>query len=108
MLKDMLHFFITELTFFPPNIDAANIDYGGAGIQGTNIIFTNGVEDPWRWASVPPPPSSLPSSSETTILVDCDQCAHCVELYTPTANDAPSLVQARQFISTTVQEWLNA
>jgi len=32
--------------YFPPDTNAVNVMYGGAQIDATNVIFTNGVEDP--------------------------------------------------------------
>jgi hypothetical protein len=90
---------------WPPQTGAVNMDYGGVNIAGTNIIFTNGVEDPWRHASVPPQ-GPLAQPSESTTLINCSLCAHCVDLYTPTASDAPTLQQAREFTRSQFASWI--
>jgi len=78
-----------------PDTEATNNYFGGENVSGgSNIFFTNGVEDPWRWAGVQLTFSpSLPS-----IVIDCDQCGHCVELYTPTEMDDEILKNTRKRI----------
>jgi hypothetical protein len=90
-----------------PFIDATNDYYGGNQNAGSNIFFVNGVEDPWQWASIR---STLNPFNFATV-VNCSQCAHCVDLYTPTSTDAPELVFTRSaetdFISTALSTyWL--
>lgn len=36
-------------------------------------------------------------------ISDCDNCGHCVELYTPAEDDAPELVETR----TMIINWVN-
>ncbi|RYG51869.1 hypothetical protein EON67_02470 [archaeon] len=86
-----------------PDVDATNAYYGGANIAGYNIFFSNGVEDPWRWAGVQ---KSL-SSTEIAQVVDCDCCAHCVDLYTPTPQDAATLVAERAAVKALLNQWLS-
>jgi hypothetical protein len=66
-----------------PEIEATNSYYGGNHYGGNMIFSINGVEDPWQWAT------------HRELVVNCSQCAHCVDLYTPTETDAPELVEAR-------------
>ncbi|KAI5072217.1 hypothetical protein GOP47_0012929 [Adiantum capillus-veneris] len=58
-----------------PNSDATNLYYGGNDIAGSRILFTNGAQDPWRHAS-----KQVSTQSEPVIVVDCQNCAHCVDL----------------------------
>lgn len=52
-------------------------------MEAFNIVFTNGVEDPWKWASL------LENKNKMiAIEIDCTNCAHCVDLYTPKESDA--------------------
>jgi len=46
--------------FFVPNVTATNIELGGVSIAGSNIIFTNGVEDGWKWCSILNLPETSP------------------------------------------------
>lgn len=70
--------------------------------KGSNIIFLNGIEDPWRWAG------NMEWRDETrpSIVIDCIDCGHCVDLYTPTANDSRNLIKARSTIAQYVAQWL--
>jgi hypothetical protein len=42
------------------------------------------------------------------ILINCENCGHCVDLSTPSPTDAPTLTLARQRIATQVKAWLAA
>ncbi len=46
--------------------------------------------DPWIWAS-------LQKSQDRIIsrVANCTNCAHCVDLYTPSLSDAPELKKIR-------------
>jgi hypothetical protein len=84
-----------------PDVNGTNNNYGGSRIAGYNIFFSNGVEDPWKWAGI----QQTLSPVEQAHVVNCDQCAHCVDLYTPTPQDAPDLVAERQQVKALVAEW---
>lgn len=90
-----------------PDVEGSNTYYGGSAITNhtgvTNIFFTNGVEDPWRWATVQQSaePDRLPA-----VVIDCPECAHCVDLHTPDATDAPELATTRAAIKQHVRRWL--
>lgn len=91
-------FGVTDL----PAINATNNYYGGAHLATSNTFFVNGVEDPWQWASVRRPlAGSVPA-----VVVNCTQCAHCVEEYTPKANDAAELVEVRRRVTAFVRRLL--
>lgn len=34
-----------------PDTSKTNKKYGGVDLKATNLIITNGGEDPWKWAS---------------------------------------------------------
>jgi len=59
-----------------PDAERFNIDFGGVDLRTTNLILTNGVEDPCQWGS-----KNTTTGSMTSIYVNCDTCAHCVDLY---------------------------
>lgn len=73
-----------------PAVNRTTYDQGGWSTQATNTFFANGVEDPWKWATMLKawPDKSL---NQVAVTSDCDNCAHCVELYTPTREDAAEL-----------------
>ncbi|GAM21236.1 hypothetical protein SAMD00019534_044110 [Acytostelium subglobosum LB1] len=59
-----------------PNTQATNDYYGGNQTAGTNIVFTNGSQDPWSRASI----TRQLYPSEPLLVVDCLNCGHCVDL----------------------------
>lgn len=58
-----------------PDVYLTNIYYGGTGIAGSKIIFTNGSQDPWRHASKQKSSPDMPS-----YIVDCHNCGHGSDL----------------------------
>ena len=71
-------------------VDHWNLRFGGKHPMSSKIIYTNGGDDPWRGASI------LPGENESADIVlidiDCDDCAHCVDLKAPTPED-PEVLQ---------------
>jgi hypothetical protein len=47
-------------------------------------------------------------SGMQAILINCNNCAHCVDLRTPSSVDAPTLTNARNKIMSIVTKWLTA
>ena len=45
-------------------------------------------------------------SGMEAILINCEDCAHCVDLHTPSLTDAPTLTIARNKIKSLVTKWL--
>ena len=88
-----------------PKADQTTIDQGGWDIGVTNVFFANGVEDPWRWATQM---ESNPELNQVAVVSDCDNCGHCVELYTPSDDDPKELVETRQQIADWVADLLGA
>jgi len=85
-----------------PDTNLINIQYGGKNIKSSNTVLVNGCEDPWLWASNIN--STIPGV--TSYYVNCPDCAHCVELYTPKASDSLVLQQIRINIVNNITSWL--
>lgn len=90
-----------------PKVDFYIQKYGGLDITGTNIVFANAIEDPWQWAGM----RSLKHPDTTqknmlALLIDCNNCGHCVDLSTPNGGDTPGLTAARQKIKAQLTTWL--
>jgi len=86
-----------------PKPNLVNMELGGLNLQATKLVMANGAEDPWQWAS------KLNSTSEIqSLYIDCDDCAHCVELYTPKSTDPQALQTARKQIADAINQWLSA
>lgn len=89
---------------FLPGVNETNNYYGGTDVgSSSNIFFANGVQDPWQWAGV----RSSQGSTLPAEVVDCDGCAHCVDLYTPTNSDPKPLKQERQKVLDAYEQWLS-
>lgn len=85
------------------NFNLINMEFGGLNLQATNLVMTNGAEDPWQWAS------KINSTGDIqAIYIDCPDCGHCVELYTPTDNDAQTLKDARSQIINFINDLLSS
>lgn len=52
---------------------------GSTDLRVPNLIFTNGLEDPWQWASIMDDVGSM-----NAYVAMCYTCAHCCDLSTPT------------------------
>eukprot|EP01122_Echinamoeba_exundans_P004014 TRINITY_DN1404_c0_g1_i2.p1 TRINITY_DN1404_c0_g1~~TRINITY_DN1404_c0_g1_i2.p1 ORF type:complete len:327 (-),score=27.20 TRINITY_DN1404_c0_g1_i2:53-1033(-) len=84
-----------------PNVNWTNTNYGGLREGGSNILFTNGVRDPWHTLSI----NQSPSVGRNVIAVTYD-AAHCAPMDAPDPLDPPSLIQARLTISSWIKELL--
>lgn len=87
-----------------PIVKQTSNRFGGYNIAGTDILFANGIEDPWRWATQRKDRPWLNQVSRTT---DCTNCAHCVDLYTPKPSDPKELVETRDIIEKWVKQSLS-
>lgn len=99
---------------FGPGIHAHSKPYdythGAKYLRGSNIFFTNGVEDPWQWATVQKVYDFMemdqPDKEMIAHTVQCTDCGHCVELYNEKSEDAKDLVDTRNKIRASVTKWL--
>jgi len=71
-----------NMTGLPQAAETTVSESGFDGL-GTNTYFTNGVEDPWQWATL----RSINDPSQRARTSDCNDCGHCVEMYTPKDSD---------------------
>lgn len=89
-----------------PNVDWINQSRGALDIQGSKIIFANAIEDPWRYAGMQKIQDPTTQSGMEAVLINCQNCAHCVDLKTPSPVDAPTLTNARNKIKAKLTLWL--
>jgi hypothetical protein len=92
-----------------PKVDYYIAKYGGLNITGDNIVFANAIEDPWQWAGM----RHLQDPTKTqknmlALLIDCNNCGHCIDLSTPSPADTPGLTAARAKILNQLTTWLNS
>jgi len=72
---------------------------GGAEIAATNVVYVNGLIDPWHALSV------LESRGGARAVV-VDDTAHCRTMAPARAGDEPALVAARKEIADQIAAWL--
>lgn len=77
-----------------------NAYLGDLHLRGTNIFFTNGGEDPWRWVGVKEGTDSL---NQVSRVLECENCGHCVDLYNEKEEDSDILKEVRQEI----RDWIS-
>ena len=71
----------------------------------TNIIFTNGSNDPWSILSITP--NSQWASNPNLIYELIEGTAHCADLHSPRTDDSVALTVAREKTSATIKQWLS-
>lgn len=80
-----------------PQVKQTTVSESGFDGMGSNTYFTNGVEDPWQWATI----RETNDPTQHARTSNCDDCGHCVEMYTPTSTDPFEVKQTRELI----REW---
>lgn len=84
-----------------PNVQLSNTEFGALETTSTNLYMINADEDPWQWASLRKNRGSL-----TAVTISCTNCAHCIDLHTPSTNDPKPLTKARANRLLTVKGWI--
>eukprot|EP01121_Diplochlamys_sp_Union-15-3_P017368 TRINITY_DN60_c0_g1_i1.p1 TRINITY_DN60_c0_g1~~TRINITY_DN60_c0_g1_i1.p1 ORF type:complete len:233 (+),score=26.50 TRINITY_DN60_c0_g1_i1:103-801(+) len=82
-----------------PDVAWTNAYYGGFNITGTNILFTNGLRDPWHHLSI--------NSNHGDIQAVTYDAGHCAPMTQPTDKDPVSLVHARSVVEDFLRKVLN-
>jgi hypothetical protein len=83
-----------------PDVDWTNAQYGGWNQASSNVIFANGLLDPWHTLSIYEP--------EGQVQAVTFNCGHCGNMIAPTDEDTPSLVNARKQIKTFLESVLDS
>ncbi|EGD75014.1 hypothetical protein PTSG_07238 [Salpingoeca rosetta] len=83
-----------------PNVNWTNANYGGYDVAGTNIVYVNGLIDPWHALSRTD--TALPDGCDAIVI---PQTAHCANMYPPSPDDPPALTRARETISSYLGVW---
>ncbi|XP_051150124.1 uncharacterized protein LOC127264672 [Andrographis paniculata] len=82
-------------------------EYGGTDIKlvlkrfGSNIIFSNGLQDPWSRGSV------LKNISDTIVALVAEKGAHHTDLRSATADDPDWLVDQRRQEVQIIEKWIS-
>jgi hypothetical protein len=80
--------------------DKTNEYYGGLDITGDNIFFLNGSEDPWQYAGMRE--IQHPDTTQKTMTahyIECDSCAHCVDMHEPYEGQPQNLTDAQNAVA---------
>lgn len=85
-----------------PDTNAIDVEFGGVNLEATNIVTSNGCEDPWQWAT-----KNATMGSITSVYINCDDCAHCVDFFAWNGDNVPTqLTEARATIESYVKSYL--
>ncbi len=84
---------IFDPTVGPPAVNFYNKWYGGLNITGEKIMLSNAVEDPWQYACLTKIQNQTTQSGMKTEYINSNNCAHCVDLRTPSPADALTLTK---------------
>jgi hypothetical protein len=87
--------------------DKTNQHYGGLDIRGTNIFFANAEEDPWQWAGMRELKDDFRQKGMDAEMINCEDCAHCVDFHTPTDHQPQALTDVQEKIADTVARWID-
>ncbi|XP_023738064.1 uncharacterized protein LOC111886055 [Lactuca sativa] len=85
----------------------APIEFGGYGIKtvlekfASNIIFSNGLRDPYSSGGV------LQNISDTVVAISTQEGHHCLDIATPDATDPDWLVEQRNTEINIIEGWLS-
>jgi len=84
-----------------PTVEISNTEFGALQAASTPLYMFNAGEDPWSFASLPKNSGTL-----TAVTISCTNCAHCVDLHTPSASDPKPLKKVRADRLRVVQGWI--
>ena len=82
------------------DIAGTNMYYAARDIRSSQIIFSNGANDPWHVLGV------LRNLGATMPALLIEGTAHCSDLYPSRTSDLPSLKSARQYEWSVLDSWL--
>ncbi|CAK1544360.1 unnamed protein product [Leptosia nina] len=84
-----------------PRPDSARIEYGGDRLQAaSNIVFSNGLLDPWVGGGIL---NSISKSVTTVVIIDG---AHHLDLMPSTQSDPASVQMARSIHRQNIDKWI--
>lgn len=79
----------------------SNLQRGGKRIEATNLVMTTASEDPWRAASLMESQNGI-----DVYYIECDGCAHMVDLHAPVKSDSWALWWTRMKMKNQVSKWI--
>lgn len=86
----------------PRNEDVPILAYGGKNLKPySNIVFSNGLLDPWSCGGV------LTNISSSILAVIIPDGAHHFDLREANPKDSPAVIEARNFHVRQIRKWLD-
>ncbi|CAG9333894.1 unnamed protein product [Blepharisma stoltei] len=100
------NWYCQQIYSYPGGITLPNTNITAAGLsyKANNIVYTNGSEDPWQWASN----NAVSTEARPILKIECDFCGHCIDFKTPNSTDPASLTRARTYIKAYIAQWLRS
>ena len=89
-----------------PAVEETNAEFGGLNNQGKNIYFFNAIEDPWQYAGMRSIPDPDEHPDQRAWLINCTNCAHCIDLKPPLETDAQNLKDGRADAIELIYSWM--
>lgn len=91
----------------PPNVDSMNATYYEPLLDPSvsNILFTNGENDPWSTLSLSKKNNNASNPNLNYSMIS--NAAHCEDLHTPSSKDSASMIKARQLTQKLLKQWLH-
>ena len=71
----------------------------------SNLIMTNGGDDPWHLVSFRD--EKISRDDLLIMIIKCDDCGHCIDLYKTNEGDSKILIDARQTIKQRIMKWMS-
>ncbi|KAJ1442298.1 peptidase S28 [Ochromonadaceae sp. CCMP2298] len=92
---------IFGVPMFPNSLQMTE-QFGGQFPSAGNTFYSHFADDPWQRAGV----SFAPSAAQPYHLAQCDDCGHCLDLHSPSPDDAPELQESRAEFEGYLAQWL--
>ncbi|KAM4771931.1 putative serine protease K12H4.7 [Rhinophrynus dorsalis] len=90
-----------NLTTIVDAVQQTNENYGALNIQGSRIIFPNGLIDPWHALGI------KTNISSDLISIQMEDAAHCANMYPARPQEPRVLPAVRRYILELLTEWLH-
>lgn len=91
----------------PPAVNDTNDSFGALQNNGRNILFFNAQEDPWQYAGMRHVTMSARQKNQRAVMITCEGCSHCVDLWPANDNDPRMLTAAKTYGMSQLAQWLD-
>ncbi|XP_033223403.1 putative serine protease K12H4.7 [Belonocnema kinseyi] len=81
-------------------VERTNTLYGALDLEASNVVYVHGSIDPWHALGI------IESTHPDSPAIYINGTAHCANMYPPSKDDIPALVEARKEIGILIAKWL--